>query len=179
MGGEVLVDLTSDTVTPENLDEGITAHNSAGEQIVGSREPLGQAAYADIANNLTTTQAGLVLDARQGKQLYDQITQVNTAADSIDKKLGNLRLVKGTPYTPEVTVDFQLPNYGIYLVVIQNRYGAGGLWLAQSGDARQYPKIDFIAGTAAYFKVEGVQDRFTIRITRDGASIDGIRIYAL
>lgn len=97
----------------------------------------------------------------------------------INNKLGYFKVVKEAPYTPEVIIEYQLPGYGIYLIVIQNRYGAGGLWLVQSGDAREYPKIDFIAGTSSYFKVEGVQDRFTIRITRDGASIDGIRIYTI
>ena len=33
--GTVLLDLTGDTVTPENLLSGATAHNAAGEQIVG------------------------------------------------------------------------------------------------------------------------------------------------
>ena len=34
--GEVLVDLTADTVTPETLAEGITAHGANGEPIVGT-----------------------------------------------------------------------------------------------------------------------------------------------
>ena len=34
--GTVLLDLTGDTVTPENLLSGVTAHNAAGEQIVGA-----------------------------------------------------------------------------------------------------------------------------------------------
>lgn len=35
-GAETLIDLTEDTVTPETLEEGITAHNAAGERIVGT-----------------------------------------------------------------------------------------------------------------------------------------------
>lgn len=35
--GETLIDLTSDTVTPETLDEGVTAHAANGEQITGTR----------------------------------------------------------------------------------------------------------------------------------------------
>lgn len=34
--GEVLVDLTADTVTPETLAEGVTAHGADGEPIVGT-----------------------------------------------------------------------------------------------------------------------------------------------
>ncbi len=34
--GEPLLDLTSDTVTPETLYSGVTAHNAAGEPITGT-----------------------------------------------------------------------------------------------------------------------------------------------
>ena len=40
---------------------------------------LGAAALAGIANNLATTQEGFLLDARQGKELADQISLVNSA----------------------------------------------------------------------------------------------------
>ena len=39
--GETLIDLTSDTVTPQTLVKGVTAHNSKGEQIIGSLNPEG------------------------------------------------------------------------------------------------------------------------------------------
>ena len=35
-GGETLIDLTSDTVTPETLLEGVTAHDASGAVIVGT-----------------------------------------------------------------------------------------------------------------------------------------------
>ena len=34
--GSTLIDLTEDTVTSDNLIEGLTAHNSKGETIVGT-----------------------------------------------------------------------------------------------------------------------------------------------
>lgn len=34
--GTVLIDLTSDTVTADDLLDGVTAHNSAGEPITGN-----------------------------------------------------------------------------------------------------------------------------------------------
>lgn len=34
-GGETLIDLTEDSVTPETLAEGVTAHNASGAKIVG------------------------------------------------------------------------------------------------------------------------------------------------
>lgn len=36
--GETLIDLTADTVTPETLTEGITAHNKSGELITGTNK---------------------------------------------------------------------------------------------------------------------------------------------
>ena len=54
---------------------------------------LKNAAFADVANNLTTSAEGSVLDARQGKELKSQIDQLNT-------KIGNA----GSIYTNEVTV---------------------------------------------------------------------------
>ena len=35
-GGKTLVDLTSDTVTPATLAEGVTAHNASGNEITGT-----------------------------------------------------------------------------------------------------------------------------------------------
>lgn len=51
--GENLIDLTNDTVTPETLASGATAHNAAGEQIVGTFTPNVNAGTAtDIAGIL-------------------------------------------------------------------------------------------------------------------------------
>ena len=35
-GGRTLVDLTNDTVTPETLAEGVTAHDASGKKITGT-----------------------------------------------------------------------------------------------------------------------------------------------
>lgn len=40
--GETLIDLTNDTVTPDTLAKGVTAHNKAGNVITGTAE-----AYVD------------------------------------------------------------------------------------------------------------------------------------
>lgn len=37
-GGETLIDLTEDTVTPETLAKGATAHDKTGAAIVGTYE---------------------------------------------------------------------------------------------------------------------------------------------
>lgn len=42
LGGETLIDISGDTVTPETLAEGATAHNSAGEEITGTMKNLSE-----------------------------------------------------------------------------------------------------------------------------------------
>ena len=44
---------------------------------------LGAGAFAESANNLATTQEGFYLDARQGKELADQISLVNSACGNL------------------------------------------------------------------------------------------------
>lgn len=45
---------------------------------------LGTAAFCSVVNNLTTTAEGSVLDARQGKNLSDALTKLNTLMGSAD-----------------------------------------------------------------------------------------------
>ena len=52
VNGETKLDLTQDTVTPENLLSGATAHNAAGEQISGAVAPV----RYDVAQDLTSEQ---------------------------------------------------------------------------------------------------------------------------
>ena len=47
-GDEVLMDLTEDSVTPETLMKGITAHNKSGNQIVGIKEDLDYDEFWDV-----------------------------------------------------------------------------------------------------------------------------------
>lgn len=54
-GGDTLVDLTSDTVTPETLAKGYTAHGANGEPIVGTMANNG--AISKTIDGLTTTSA--------------------------------------------------------------------------------------------------------------------------
>lgn len=45
VNGAVQLDLTADTVTPETLLKGMTAHNAAGELITGTYEPMAVTQY--------------------------------------------------------------------------------------------------------------------------------------
>lgn len=59
-GGEVLIDLTNDTITPENLDKGVTAHDASGDIITGT-------STRDSDTSDATALASEVLD---GKVVY-------------------------------------------------------------------------------------------------------------
>ena len=81
-GAYVLGDISGKTVT---FTEAVERANIESEEstatIFGKIKKwfsdLKDAAFASIANNLTTTSAGSVLDARQGKVLSDQLTELN------------------------------------------------------------------------------------------------------
>ena len=51
--GETLIDLTGDSVTPDKLWAGTTAHNAAGDPIVGTMTATVIAGYLDQDNILT------------------------------------------------------------------------------------------------------------------------------
>lgn len=44
-GEEVLIDLTEDTVTPETLKKGFTAHDKSGAKIIGTMEDGDDVSY--------------------------------------------------------------------------------------------------------------------------------------
>ena len=58
VNGETKLDLTQDTVTPENLLSGATAHNAAGERISGAVAPV----RYDVAQDLTSDQKNQARD---------------------------------------------------------------------------------------------------------------------
>lgn len=79
----VLGDISSKTVTfsetsaRSNINTGESTSTLFGK-IKKWFSDLGAAAFQAVANNLTTTTEGSVLDARQGKALSDQINVLNT-----------------------------------------------------------------------------------------------------
>lgn len=65
----------------QNLSVGDTIKQAFGK-IYKWFADLGAAAFQAVANNCTTTASGSVLDARQGKTLYDRIGELNQLATS-------------------------------------------------------------------------------------------------
>lgn len=81
VNGETKLDLTQDTVTPENLLSGATAHNAAGERIVGAVAPVsGNVFYVDLTgeHNDSTGQFEYTTAMTQ-----DQLTKAHTSGKSL------------------------------------------------------------------------------------------------
>lgn len=90
LGNETLIDLTSDTVTAENLLEGATAHDASGSVITG------KIILSDVINNLESDSETDALSAKQGKILNENksdighihvIADVTGLKDALDSKL--------------------------------------------------------------------------------------------
>lgn len=56
--GKTLIDVSQDTVTPDTLQAGYTAHNKAGEQITGTAEAFVPDGYIQPSGSVTITQNG-------------------------------------------------------------------------------------------------------------------------
>ena len=61
LGEDTLIDLTADTVSADKLSKGVTAHNMAGEPIVGTMESGGGTNYT-FTDGLTETDGTVSLD---------------------------------------------------------------------------------------------------------------------
>lgn len=83
---------------------------SESQTIIAALNALGDASKQGVANNLVTTAAGLVLDARQGKALDDKITSLNSSLTVTEEYL---------PFTYEnKTVNIYFRKYGKMITVL-------------------------------------------------------------
>lgn len=90
--GENLIDLTADTVSEETLAEGVTAHNSKGEQIVGTMSGGGGEAKEeqDKAVTITENNSTTVITPDDGKTLSSVTIDVQVAAGGDDAAIDGL-----------------------------------------------------------------------------------------
>ena len=162
INGEVKLDLTQDTVTPENLLSGATAHNAAGERISGAVAPV----RYDVAQDLTSDQknqardnigaASLGTDGKVPASQLPEISSVKTYTATIgttwveDENTG-IKTQSGVKATNTATVDHVYTGAGTsddyaafveaenqYLTYITNGYAEtydGGIKFTIFGDA--------------------------------------------
>lgn len=101
-GGETLVDLTSDTVTPETLAEGYTAHDKSGNAIVGTMQGGGGTSENVETCTLSLTEGGNLICVIYTTYINNTFTSVYIDLDDVDFEWYNVLLeniVKGTCVT--------------------------------------------------------------------------------
>lgn len=79
-GGDTLIDLTEDSVAPETMIKGTTAHNSAGEPIEGTFDPdIYQTKRDESLNTTDKTVIGAINEVN--RKTVDKVTYMETDPD--------------------------------------------------------------------------------------------------
>lgn len=113
----------------ESADEDVFLFGSGGTNVIKKikwSNILAKLRSLLFANNCTTTQAGYGLDARQGKELQDQVNKLNTKLKNIGtKRIYNTNAATATPGNV-ATLKFEAEiegcrNIGIACFFIGNR----------------------------------------------------------
>ena len=167
-GGQVLIDLTKDTVTPETLTKGVTTHNAAGEPITGTKaDPVFQSKTVSPA----TSQQTVAPDAG-----YDGLSEVTVnamptasqATPSISVNSSGLITATATQSagyvssgtksaTRQLTTQASktvTPTTSQQTAVSSGRYTIGAVYV--KGDANLIPE-NIVSGTSI-FGVEGTAE---------------------
>lgn len=90
-GGETLIDLTADTVTPEKILKGITAHGANGEPITGSCE------YDANTQDATATASEIL----KSKTAYNKGVKVTGTMPNNGAVTGTISTKTGTYIVPQ------------------------------------------------------------------------------
>lgn len=83
--GTLSINLDGTTITLDEAKNVIKLADTLKEKINGAFPA------ANLINNLTTTEAGFGLDARQGKALDDKITEINGSLNNVTKIYGSIK----------------------------------------------------------------------------------------
>lgn len=118
--GQTLIDLTNDTVTPETLLSGVTAHDASGATIVGTSnvsgmiaEPFSESAAYSVGDLVTYNNALYCFTSAHsaGPWNSSEVSSV-TVADELDKK-SDIGHTHDDRYYTESEIDTKLaPMYG-------------------------------------------------------------------
>lgn len=114
-GTTVLVDLTGDSVTPDKLAKGETAHDAAGEPITGTMEP-----GIDTSDATATAK-----DIARGKTAYVQGAKVTGTAEPVESN-NNVEAYAVTNTSPSVSfkrTDGAIKIWGYGTITSQGSWG--------------------------------------------------------
>lgn len=112
---------------------------------------LGTAAKLDVANNVTTTETGYVLDARRGKLLNDAIGTLNTSVSSLDTRVGNMECIRyftaGTA-TAKTSYTITVPTGSMHYIAIgSNAAGVRAFIFLGQPSSGNASKVDIDVGS--------------------------------
>ena len=97
---DTTIDFT-ESLNRENIASGEKARTMFGK-ISKWFSDIREAAFAKVANNLDTTEEGYVLDARQGKKLKEDITELNSKIEGNITSVQNYVKIMGDSYVEKV-----------------------------------------------------------------------------
>lgn len=147
-GGDTLIDLTSDTVTSDNLLKGATAHSADGEQIIGNLIPGGYTKFA-TGSVTCSTNVNINVDVgfRPSYLIYIQAPNATSPPTNrivYDENLGNYITFNGgtvinLPFTGTNRIA-DITDSGFIISKITNASTIGtGIYYAFGGETS--PKI--------------------------------------
>lgn len=115
-GGDTLIDLTSDSVTPENLLSGVTAHDASGKKITGTFDSDKYLEKTGDASNTTITFVQATNRANISSKEKNSVIMGKIAKFFADLKTvaftGKYSDLSGTPGIVSKTANGLCPKYG-------------------------------------------------------------------
>jgi hypothetical protein len=128
--GTLSINLDGTTITLDEAKNVIKLADTLKDKINGAFPA------ANLINNLTTTEAGFGLDARQGKVLDDKITEINGSLKMIDCGIGNFGTLDSTLKVGDIVttrVTFNKTFDKAPIVVVSMREHFGGAYFSYIG----------------------------------------------
>lgn len=112
----VLIDLSQDSVTPETLDEGVTAHDKDGNPIVGTR-PVSGAPSEDLTAEIEAQSALIEEQASQIEELLTVLDEKAVGGNSGVLETCTLRVVGTIGESPDPSEPAPVENATIESVL--------------------------------------------------------------
>ena len=157
--GRVLLDLTNDTVTPDTLVKGVTAHDKSGAQIVGTYEGAESMGYTpDDLNNSAISGALVVTGTKVRSYCFygcNGVTSISAPnATTLEQWAFGYCINATSVYLPEVT---SIAN--------------GSLRNLHSLTSLVLPKVTTVAGYAMYYMMNATKIDLPVCTTLDTYSL--------
>lgn len=165
-GDRTLIDLSGDTVTPQDLRVGVTAHNAAGEQIAGQLDPVQLSLIVSVTS-------GSVVTATKGATVISG-TSVNGSCTLIVPEAGTwsvqATLNGQTSNTASVSVkDSYAVSLMFFSATITVTVDSGATVVLKKGGVTLQTKTS--TGTAVFTVTE--TGTYTVEATKNGQTVSG------